>query len=82
MRACVEVMTVEIQGIRILYLAPKVTCICYIRSNICFIRFSVVYSVLFFIFLFIFYFSIESFSKILIYFLYLLSLLTYSYKLG
>ena len=75
MRACVEVMTVEMQGVRTLYLAPKVTCTCLIR-------FSVAYSVLPPIFLLISYFSIDFSSIVLIYLLYLLSLLIYSYKPG
>ncbi len=65
MRACVEVMTVEMQGVRTLYLAPKVTCTCLIR-------FSVAYSVLPPIFLLISYFSIDFSSIVLIYLLYLL----------
>ena len=82
LRACVEVMTVEMQGVRTLCLAPEITCTCLIRPSTCLIGFSVAYSVLPPIFLLISYFSIDSSSIVRIYLLYLLPLLAYSYKPG
>ena len=72
----------EMQGVRTLYLAPKVTYTCLIRPSTCLIRFSVAYSVLLPIFLLISYFLIDSSFIVLIYLLYLLSLFIYSYNPG